>query len=70
MVIRQVFGFVCAMITCVALTGCGGGGSVEPEPSTGGAQEQASPQDSPEKALEEGGADAALPADQKAGEEG
>ena len=69
MTIRRFKALLAVMITGVALVGCGGGsGPVEPDPSPAIEEVQETPDTRPEGALEEGGADAALPPDQRTGE--
>jgi hypothetical protein len=66
MTIRWFKAPLAVTITSVALVGCSGGsGPVEPDPSPATVEEQETPEASPERALEEGGADAALPPDQR-----
>ena len=56
--------FSAVILTCVALVGCGQT-QLEPEPSPEGAKVLETPESRPERALEEQGADAALPPDQR-----
>jgi hypothetical protein len=57
------------MIAGVALVGCAPGtGPVEPEPPAAAVEEEETPEAQPERELEEGGADAALPPEEQVGE--
>lgn len=56
------------MCVGVGVIGCGRGERiVEPQPSPAGAEIHMTPEDQPERALEEGGADAGLPPEQRSG---